>query len=84
MHKELKPISYNESEKEENPFKDVEMNSKTNCVKAQVNKLSIHITMLQRRQENYYKNAFGKADHYFRRLLKTVCLFCCRKREKQL
>lgn len=82
MHKELKPIPYNESGKEENPLKDAEMNSKTNCVKAQVNKLSIHITMLQRRQEKDHKNPFGKADHYLRRLLKTICLFCCRKREK--
>lgn len=58
------------------------MNSITICVKAQVNKLSIHITMFQRRQEKDYKDPFGKANHYLRRLLKTVRLLCCRKREK--
>ena len=40
----------------------IEMNSKMTCVKAQVNKFSSHITMLQKRQGKDYKSPFRKPD----------------------
>lgn len=63
----------------------MEMNSKTTCVKAQVNKFSNHITMLQKTQGKDYKSPFRKPDQSITSgdyLKQSICFVV--EREKKL
>lgn len=68
------------------PRKEImEMNSKMTCVKAQVNKISGHITMLQKTQGKDYKSPFRKPDQSITSedgLKQSVCFVV--EREKKL